>query len=285
MNFLKSIKEVREYILNCKRKNFSIGLVPTMGYLHEGHGSLIKQARKNNDKVIVSIFVNPIQFGANEDLSTYPKDLEKDSLFCESLGVDVIFAPSSEEMYPNNSISTFVNVNNITDVLCGPKRPGHFQGVCTVVSKLFNIVSPTRAYFGEKDYQQLTVIKTMVKELNFPVEIIGCPIVREHDLLAKSSRNTYLSNTERYDALVLYKSLLGCKKLISDGEYSTVNIKKEMETLINSVSSSKIDYIDIVDINTLMPVDIIKSDILVAIAVYIGKTRLIDNMVFKIDEA
>lgn len=285
MKLLKSIEEVREYILNCKNKNFSIGLVPTMGYLHEGHGSLIKQARKNNDKVVVSIFVNPIQFGPTEDLSTYPRDLEKDSLFCESLGVDVIFAPSSKKMYPSNSISTFVTVNNITEVLCGAKRPGHFQGVCTVVSKLFNIISPTRAYFGEKDYQQLTVIKTMVKELNFPVEIIGCPIVREDDLLAKSSRNSYLSNTERQDALVLYKSLLKCKDLISTGEFITANIKKEMETIIHSVSSSKIDYIDIVDINNLMPVELINHDVLVALAVYIGETRLIDNMTFKIKEA
>ncbi|SFB22819.1 pantoate--beta-alanine ligase [Clostridium frigidicarnis] len=285
MKLLKSIEEVREYILNCKNKNFSIGLVPTMGYLHEGHGSLIKQARKNNDKVVVSIFVNPIQFGPTEDLSTYPRDLEKDSLFCESLGVDVIFAPSSKKMYPSNSISTFVTVNNITEVLCGAKRPGHFQGVCTVVSKLFNIISPTRAYFGEKDYQQLTVIKTMVKELNFPVEIIGCPIVREDDLLAKSSRNSYLSNTERQDALVLYKSLLKCKDLISTGEFITANIKKEMEAIIHSVSSSKIDYIDIVDTNNLMPVELINHDVLVALAVYIGETRLIDNMTFKIKEA
>lgn len=285
MKLLKSIEEVREYILNCKSKNFSIGLVPTMGCLHEGHGSLIKQARKNNDKVVVSIFVNPIQFGPTEDLSTYPRDLEKDSLFCDSLGVDVIFAPSSKEMYPSNSISTFVTVNNITEVLCGAKRPGHFQGVCTVVSKLLNIISPTRAYFGEKDYQQLTVIKTMVKELNFPVEIIGCPIVREDDLLAKSSRNSYLSNTERQDALVLYKSLLKCKHLISTGEFITANIKKEMETIIHSVSSSKIDYIDIVDINNLMPVELINHDVLVALAVYIGETRLIDNMTFKIKEA
>ena len=285
MKLLKSIEEVRAYILNCKSKNFSIGLVPTMGCLHEGHGSLIKQARKNNDKVVVSIFVNPIQFGPTEDLSTYPRDLEKDSLFCESLGVDVIFAPSSKEMYPSNSVSTFVTVNNITEVLCGAKRPGHFQGVCTVVSKLFNIISPTRAYFGEKDYQQLTVIKTMVKELNFPVEIIGCPIVREDDLLAKSSRNSYLSNTERQDALVLYKSLLKCKDLISTGEFVTANIKKEMETIIHSVSSSEIDYIDIVDINNLMPVELINHDVLVALAVYIGETRLIDNMIFKIKEA
>lgn len=285
MKLLKSIEEVREYILNCKSKNFSIGLVPTMGCLHEGHGSLIKQAKKNNDKVVVSIFVNPIQFGPTEDLSTYPRDLEKDSLFCESLGVDVIFAPSSKEMYPSNSISTFVTVNNITEVLCGAKRPGHFQGVCTVVSKLFNIISPTRVYFGEKDYQQLTVIKTMVKELNFPVEIIGCPIVREDDLLAKSSRNSYLSNTERQDALVLYKSLLKCKDLISTGEFITANIKKEMETIIHSVSSSKIDYIDIVDINNLMPVELINHDVLVALAVYICETRLIDNMIFKIKEA
>src|SRR3712207_723064 len=211
MKTIKNIKDLRIEIDMWKKAGLSIGLVPTMGFLHEGHKSLIQRAVKENDKVVVSIFINPIQFGPNEDYDKYPRDIEKDSKLCTDAGASLIFNPEVEEMYPGKNPLTFVNVENITNCLCGAKRPGHFQGVCTIVSKLFNIVAPNKAYFGEKDAQQLSVIKQMVKDLNFPIEIIGCPIVREKDGLAKSSRNTYLSIKERQAALILSKSLKKAK--------------------------------------------------------------------------
>ncbi|ENK1244573.1 pantoate--beta-alanine ligase [Clostridium botulinum] len=281
MNIVHTIKDVKEVIKKWKDKNLSIGYVPTMGYLHEGHASLIKKAREENDKVIVSIFVNPIQFGPNEDYSTYPRDLTKDSALCEEIGADLIFSPEASEMYPSK-IYSHVDVDTLTEKLCGEKRPGHFQGVCTVLTKFFNILSPTKAYFGEKDAQQLAVVKKMVEDLNFPVEIIGCPIVRESDGLAKSSRNTYLNTEERKSSLILNKSLKEALKSLESGERNLNNIKNIIIDTLNKETLAKIDYVSIVDSSTLQPVEKLHSSILIAIAVYIGKTRLIDNFTFKL---
>ncbi|WP_123052834.1 pantoate--beta-alanine ligase [Clostridium sp. JN-1] len=279
MKTVHTIKEVREYINIWKRGGLSIGLVPTMGYLHEGHKSLIEKASKQNDRVVVSDFINPIQFGPKEDLNVYPRDLNRDQSLCESAGAALLFNPEPSEMYFDNA-QTYVNVDKITKVLCGARRPGHFRGVCTVVSKLFNIVTPNRAYFGEKDAQQLAVIRRMVRDLNFDIEIIGCPIIRENDGLAKSSRNTYLSKEERKAALVLNKSLLKAKKAIKCGEKDSENIAKIIEDEIKKEPLSKIDYVEVVDCENLNKVSVIDKNTLVAIAVYIGKTRLIDNFIW-----
>lgn len=279
MNIVHTIKDVKEIIKKWKDENLSIGYVPTMGYLHEGHASLIKKAREENDKVVVSIFVNPIQFGPKEDYSTYPRDLDKDSSLCDEFGANLIFNPEASEMYPNK-IYSHVNVGTLTENLCGEKRPGHFQGVCTVLTKFFNIIVPTKAYFGEKDAQQLAVVKKMVQDLNFPIEIIGCPIIRESDGLAKSSRNAYLNIKERKSALVLNKSLKEALNALESGETKSNTIKNIIVNRLNKEPLAKIDYVSIVDSDNLQPVEEIKSSILVALAVYIGKTRLIDNFTF-----
>ncbi|HGG0417131.1 TPA: pantoate--beta-alanine ligase [Clostridium sporogenes] len=279
MNIVHTIKDVKEIIKKWKHEDLSIGYVPTMGYLHEGHASLIKKAREENDRVVVSIFVNPIQFGPNEDYSTYPRDLTKDSSLCDEFGADLIFNPEDSEMYPNK-IYSHVNVNILTENLCGKKRPGHFQGVCTVLTKFFNIITPTRAYFGEKDAQQLAVVKKIVQDLNFPIKIIGCPIIRESDGLAKSSRNAYLNTKERKSALVLNKSLKEALNALESGETKSNTIKDIIVNRLNKEPLAKIDYVSIVDSDNLQPIEEIKSSILVAIAVYIGKTRLIDNFTF-----
>lgn len=276
MLVVTTIAELKEIIRGWKRDGQSIGLVPTMGYLHEGHGSLVSCAREQNDKVVVSIFVNPIQFAPNEDLATYPRDLEKDSAYCESLGADVIFHPEPEEMYHKN-FTTFVDMTLLTEELCGLTRPTHFRGVCTVLSKLFHITEPDRAYFGQKDAQQLAVVKHMVEDLNMNVEIIGCPIVREADGLAKSSRNTYLSAEERKAALVLSKAVFLGQKMVEDGETDAAAILSEMKQLIEAEPLAKIDYVKAVDGLTMQQIDTITSPALIAMAVYIGKTRLIDN--------
>jgi pantoate--beta-alanine ligase len=276
MQVVTTIKEVREIVGNWKKEGKSVGFVPTMGYLHEGHGSLITEARKNNDKVAVSIFVNPMQFGPSEDLESYPRDLEKDSAFCESLGADLIFHPEPEEMYHDN-FSSYVDMNVLTEELCGLSRPVHFRGVCTVVNKLFNIVQPDRAYFGQKDAQQLAIIKHMVEDLNMNVEVIGCPIVREDDGLAKSSRNTYLSEEERKAALILSKTIFLGQKLVEEGERDAVKLVEIMKQNIETEPLAKIDYVKAVDGLTMQQVTEIKEPTLVAMAVYIGKTRLIDN--------
>lgn len=276
---INSINELRQQINEWKLKGLTVGLVPTMGFLHEGHESLIKRAKKENDRVVVSVFVNPTQFGPNEDLESYPRDIKHDETLCSNAGANIIFNPSPSEMY-NKDASTTINVLGLTEGLCGAKRPVHFGGVCLVVSKLFNIVTPNRAYFGEKDAQQLAVIKKMVRDLNFNIEVVGCPIVREFDGLAKSSRNSYLSEHERSAALVLNQSLTLAKEALLSGENDPTTIKNIITKKLNSESLSKIDYVEIVDSLTLKPVDIINSSILVAIAVYIGKTRLIDNFTF-----
>lgn len=276
MKVVKTIKEVRDLVKSWKQEGNEVALVPTMGYLHNGHKSLMDRARKENGKVVVSIFVNPIQFGPNEDFSTYPRDLEHDMEVCESAGVDLIFAPEADEMYTKEFCS-FVGMSILTEELCGKSRPTHFQGVCTVVSKLFHIVAPDRAYFGQKDAQQLAIIKRMVIDLSMDVEVIGCPIVREEDGLAMSSRNTYLSEEERKAALVLSQSLAFAEAFVARGERRASEILDEMKKLIELEPLAKIDYVEAVDVFTMKPVEEITESTLIALAVYIGKTRLIDN--------
>lgn len=279
MKRIEKINEIRN-ILDLERKaNHSIALVPTMGFLHEGHLSLIKEARQNNDIVVVSIFVNPTQFGPNEDLETYPRDINRDVNLCEQEGVDYIFNPSVEEMYGEDYATYVITESDITNKLCGASREGHFKGVMSVVTKLFNIIGPDKAYFGRKDYQQVAVIKKMVRDLNIPVEIIDCPIVRESDGLAMSSRNTYLTPKERKDALVLNRSLKEAKERILKGEKNKDVIREEILDKINEIPYSEIDYVEILDATTLENIETIDRDVVIALAVKIGKPRLIDNIV------
>ena len=277
MEIITTIENIRSIVNHWKDKGYSIGFVPTMGYLHDGHAALIDQARKDNDKVIVSIFVNPTQFGENEDLNSYPRDINRDKSLCEAHKADIIFSPTSDEMYHDRK--AFVNIVELSDTLCGISRPIHFKGVCTVITKLFNIIQPTNAYFGEKDAQQLAIIRKMVYDLNFPVNIIGVPIVRESDGLAKSSRNTYLSKEERKAATILYKAIQMGKQTIKHGA-SADSIINTMTEIINTEPLAKIDYVSVVDANTMQPVHEITSPVLVAMAIYIGSTRLIDNFSF-----
>ena len=281
MKIVSTIEEVRAQVKEWKKEGQSIGFVPTMGYLHEGHMSLIDAAGEN-DKVVVSIFVNPMQFGPMEDLASYPRDLEHDAKLCEEHGVDLIFHPTPEEMYGDQFYS-YVDMDVLTKELCGLSRPVHFRGVCTVVTKLFNIVTPDRAYFGQKDAQQLAVIKRMVKDLNMPLTITGCPIIREADGLAKSSRNTYLSIEERKAALVLSRSIFLGKEMVEKGERDCKRILAAMTAEIEKEPLAKIDYVKIVDLDTMQQVEKIDRGILAAIAVYIGKTRLIDNFMYELE--
>ncbi len=282
MEKLTKVVDVRARVKEWKRQGLKVGLVPTMGYLHEGHGSLIQRAVKENDKVVVSDFVNPMQFGPTEDLASYPRDIDADCKFCEKLGADIVFNPEPEEMYTDGFCS-YVDMSVLTEELCGLSRPVHFRGVCTVVNKLFNIVTPDRAYFGQKDAQQLAVIKRMVIDLNMDIEVIGCPIVREDDGLAKSSRNTYLSTEERAAALILSKSINLAKELIDKKETDAKKITDEMKKLIETEPLARIDYVKAVDGLTMQQVDTIKAPALIAIAVYIGNTRLIDNLMIEED--
>lgn len=270
----KTIDEVRAQVANWQAEGKSVGLVPTMGFLHEGHGSLIRKAVEQNDEVIVSDFVNPTQFGPNEDLESYPRDFEADKNFCEKLGASLIFNPEPDEMYEKPR--AYVNIEELSDGLCGARRPVHFRGVCTVVSKLFNITKANRAYFGEKDAQQLAIIKKMVKDINFDIEIVGCPIVREEDGLAMSSRNTYLSAEERKAALCLSRAIKSGKENIKEG-MSTKQLTSLMAEVIKAEPLAKIDYIEVVDAEMLQAIEKIEGKVLVAMAVYIGNTRLIDN--------
>lgn len=281
MKIVSTIEEVRAQVREWKKEGKTVGFVPTMGYLHEGHASLMDAAGEN-DKVVVSIFVNPMQFGPNEDLASYPRDLEHDAKVCETHGVDLIFHPTPEEMYGDNFYS-YVDMDVLTKELCGLSRPVHFRGVCTVVAKLFNIVTPDKAYFGQKDAQQLAIIKRMVKDLNMPLTIVGCPIIREEDGLARSSRNTYLSPEERKAALVLSRSIFLGKKMVEQGEKDCRKIKEAMTAEIEKEPLAKIDYVKIVDLSTMQQVETTEHGVLAAIAVYIGKTRLIDN--FMTEEA
>ncbi len=279
MRLIQNVSEMRALSKSVLADGKAIGFVPTMGYLHQGHLSLVQKAREENDIVVVSIFVNPTQFGPNEDYNRYPRDLERDLRLLNPFNVDYIFNPSVEEMYPTY-YSVYVDETEMSKYLCGARRPGHFRGVCTVVTKLFNIVRPTRAYFGQKDAQQFRILRRMVENLNMEVEMVEMPIVREPDGLAMSSRNVYLSDEERREAPRLYKSLLEAKRLIDGGERDVQKIKDEMQRVLNH-PLLKIDYIEVVDEKTLIPVDRIEGDVIVAIAVFFGKARLIDNVTIR----
>ncbi|MCQ2442967.1 MAG: pantoate--beta-alanine ligase [Oscillospiraceae bacterium] len=280
MKVAATIAEVRAEVRAWRKQGLTVGLVPTMGYLHEGHASLMKESVQRCDRTVVSVFVNPTQFGPNEDLEAYPRDFARDTALCEEMGVDLIFHPDVDEMYPdgNGKTDTYVEIlDDMPKQLCGKTRPIHFRGVCTVVSKLFNIVLPDCAFFGEKDAQQLAIIRRMVRDLSFGIEIVGCPIIREADGLAKSSRNTYLNAEERQAALCLSKAVSLGKQMIADGEADAEKVVEAMKALINAEPLAKIDYVQAVDGMTMAPVQEVKADVLVAMAVYIGKTRLIDN--------
>ncbi len=281
MKVVKTVKEVRDIVAQWRKEGLTVGLVPTMGYLHEGHQSLIRKSAEQNDRTVVSVFVNPIQFGPTEDLEAYPRDLERDKKAVEEAGGDLIFNPEPEEMYPQH-FTSFIDTTETTELLCGAVRPIHFRGVCTVVGKLFNIVTPDRAYFGQKDAQQLATIRRFVRDLNFGIEIIPCPIVREDDGLAKSSRNTYLNAEERKAALILSQSLRKGQDAIADGETSAEKIKDIISKSLSSEPLARIDYVEVVDFENIQRVEKIYGETLVAIAVYIGRTRLIDNFIVNI---
>lgn len=278
----KTVDEVRETVAKWRSNGESVGLVPTMGYLHAGHQSLIKKSVEQNDHTVVSVFVNPIQFGPNEDLEAYPRDLERDAELCETTGAELIFNPEPEEMYKDGFVS-FVDMNGLTNHLCGLSRPVHFRGVCTVCTKLFMIVGPDRAYFGQKDAQQLAVIKRMVKDLNMPLEIVGCPIVREEDGLAMSSRNTYMNAEERKAALILSKSIKLGQQLIEAGERSADVVRSKMTELLETEPMADVEYVNVVNNLTMEDISQVEGEILVAIAVKINnKVRLIDNFMMTV---
>ena len=279
MEVFNTIPGIRNWVRSARSKDETVCLVPTMGYFHEGHLSLMREGKNFCDRVVVSIFVNPAQFGENEDLDAYPVDLARDKSLAEAEGVDAVFIPSADEIYPPG-FQTYVDLVRIPDHLCGLSRPGHFKGVATVVAKLFHIVEPDRAVFGSKDYQQLLVIRRMVKDLNFDITIQGAPIVREEDGLAMSSRNTYLKKEERRSALSLSRSLDLAAEMIARGERDASSVVHEMEQLILSHPGTEIDYVKPCDPETLEKVEHIRGPFLVALAVRIGRTRLIDNRIF-----
>ncbi len=278
MRIIQSIKKMQTISANLRRDGKSVGFVPTMGALHDGHLSLIKQARKDNDVVVVSIFVNPTQFAPGEDFERYPRDLSKDISLCKGEGVDIIFYPRINQIYPED-YKTYVIVNELSDVLCGRFRPGHFRGVTTIVAKLFNIIQPEIAYFGQKDAQQAIIIQQMKRDLNIPVKIRIMPIVRDSDGLALSSRNRYLTHTEREGASILFESLRKAKQMVNQGINDSRLIIRRMRGIIKKNKYAQIQYINIVDLNTLKPVEKVKQRTLIALAVYIGNTRLIDNII------
>lgn len=283
MRIITTVDEMRLYIKEERANGRSVGLVPTMGYLHEGHASLIARSAAENDVTVVSVFVNPTQFGANEDLDSYPRDLEHDCAVAEQAGAQVIFHPTAAEMYPNG-YRTYVNVEEITLPLCGKSRPTHFRGVTTVVCKLFCIAAPDRAYFGQKDAQQLIVIKQMVRDLNLDIKIVPCPIVREADGLAKSSRNVYLNEEERRQALVLSQALTLAHDLYKNGERNAENLRQAMIEKIQSAPLANIDYVELVDLESLQSVQTVATPVLAALAVKFGTTRLIDNIILGQEE-
>lgn len=274
-----TIAQVRAQVAAWKKEGLTVGLVPTMGYLHEGHASLVDEAVRQCDRVVASDFVNPTQFGPNEDLEAYPRDFDRDCALLEEHGCAMVFHPAVEEMYAPGAATYVEILSDMPKQLCGKTRPIHFRGVCTVVSKLFNIVTPDKAFFGQKDAQQLAIIRQMVRDLSYGLEIVGCPIVREADGLAKSSRNTYLSEAERQAALVLSESVFLGQKMVAEGETDANKIVAAMTEHIQAQPLAKIDYVSAVDGVTMDPVDRIAGTVLVAMAVYIGKTRLIDNFI------
>lgn len=280
MKIAYTVEDVKSQVRQWKKEGLTVGLVPTMGYLHEGHESLIKRAVAENDRVVVSVFLNPTQFAPNEDLASYPRDFEADTKLCEGAGAALVFHPEPSEMYAEDAC-TFVDMTAVTKELCGKSRPIHFRGVCTVVNKLMNISMADRAYFGQKDAQQLAVIRRMVRDLNMNVEVVGCPIVREADGLAKSSRNTYLSEEERKAGLVLSQAVKLGQKLVAEGEKSAAAVTGAMSELISAEPLAKIDYVSMVSWDSIEPVETIEGPVLVAMAVYIGKTRLIDNFIYE----
>ncbi len=281
MELIRSIPELKEKIRQVKKSGQTIGLVPTMGYLHQGHLSLVKGARERCDYVVVSIYVNPIQFGVGEDFEEYPRDLTRDTRFCEEEKVDLIFSPSDRDMYPKG-YATFVDVERLTLGLCGGSRPGHFRGVTTVVTKLFNLVEPDRAYFGQKDAQQALALKKMSEDLNMNLELVIMPTVRESDGLAMSSRNKYLSGKERKAGLVLFKSLTRAKELIEEGSRNSRQVISAMEELIHQEPLAEKEYVEIVDTKEMERLEELKGEILIALAVKVGKTRLIDNVMLEV---
>lgn len=280
MIIVKTVEEVRAQVREWRKEGLTVGLVPTMGFLHEGHASLVDKAVSECDRVVVSDFVNPTQFGPGEDLESYPRDFSHDCKLLEAHGCHMVFYPSVDEMYPdgNGRTDTYIEIlDDMPKQLCGKTRPIHFRGVCTVVGKLFNIVLPDKAFFGQKDAQQLAIIRRMVRDLSYGIEIVGCPIVREEDGLAKSSRNTYLNAEERQAALVLSQAIRIAEKMVAEGEENVEEILDAMKAHIGKEPLAKIDYVSAVDGVTMAPVTKIEGNVLIAMAVYIGKTRLIDN--------
>ncbi|MBI3754082.1 MAG: pantoate--beta-alanine ligase [Deltaproteobacteria bacterium] len=278
MRFISDINEMRRFSKDANKLGKSIAFVPTMGFLHEGHASLLKKGRELGDTLVMSIFVNPIQFGPKEDFASYPRDLKRDLALAEANGVDVVFSPVPDEMYPEG-FQTYVDVENLSKYLCGLSRPGHFRGVATAVAKLFHIVKPDTAIFGEKDYQQLAVIKRMVRDLNMDIDIVGMPIVREADGLAMSSRNGYLSREERRAALCLYHALMKAGDVFGKGVKDAGVILKEARSVIEAEPLARIDYVRVCNTDTMEDLDRITDRAFLALAVTIGKTRLIDNTV------
>ncbi|WP_071395566.1 pantoate--beta-alanine ligase [Bacillus tuaregi] len=278
MRVITTISDLKAAIKAEKSQQKTIGFVPTMGYLHEGHKALLKKAREENQVVVLSIFVNPLQFGPNEDLESYPRDFEQDQKVAQEEGVDIIFHPSVTEMYPNE-LSVTMKVKKRTDVLCGESRPGHFDGVATVVSKLFHLVQPDKAYFGKKDAQQLAVIEGLVNDFNFPLQIVPVDTVREHDGLAKSSRNVYLSEKERAEAPALYRSLLDAVNRIKAGEVNPERIVQVISDRIQTETSGQIDYVSILTYPDLEKVEVVQGNFIMALAVKFSKARLIDNVI------
>lgn len=279
MKIATTIAEVRAQVAAWKKEGLTVGLVPTMGYLHEGHASLVDEAVRQCDRVVASVFVNPTQFGPNEDLEDYPRDFDRDKALLEEHGCHLVFHPSVEEMYPEGA-ATYVEIHSdMPKQLCGKTRPIHFRGVCTVVSKLFNIVTPDKAFFGQKDAQQLAILRRMVRDLSYGIQLVGCPIVREADGLAKSSRNTYLNPQERQAALVLSQAVKLGQELVARGERDAAKLVAAMSAHIAAQPLARIDYVEAVDGVTMEPVETLQGTVLVAMAVYIGKTRLIDNFI------
>lgn len=279
MKIATTIAEVRAQVAAWKKEGLTVGLVPTMGYLHEGHASLVDEAVRQCDRVVASVFVNPTQFGPNEDLEDYPRDFDRDKALLEEHGCHLVFHPSVEEMYPEGAATYVEILSDMPKQLCGKTRPIHFRGVCTVVSKLFNIVTPDKAFFGQKDAQQLAILRRMVRDLSYGIQLVGCPIVREADGLAKSSRNTYLNPQERQAALVLSQAVKLGQELVAQGERDAAKLVAAMSAHIAAQPLARIDYVQAVDGVTMEPVETLQGTVLVAMAVYIGKTRLIDNFI------
>ena len=280
MKVVNTITELQELIKHEKSQHHSIGLVPTMGFLHEGHRALLKRARQENEMIVLSVFVNPLQFGPNEDLANYPRDFDRDQKVAEEVGVDILFHPSVQEMYPNE-LSVTMQVHKRTNVLCGKSRPGHFDGVVTVLTKLFHLVQPNKVYFGKKDAQQVAVVDSLVNDLNFPLQIVAVDTVREHDGLAKSSRNVYLTEEERAEAPILYRSLQRGLELIRAGEKNPESVISCIADMIHAETTGEVDYVSVLSYPNLETVELINGDYIIALAVKFSKARLIDNVIFK----